>query len=192
MEKAGTNMDEIWVISNEEIIPAALFFIEGELMNVIIKQPELFEPGEIITFLIDRKRIHAKLIKKQGYNLYLYISLSEAMLDIQRRKAVRSQIKVSGTLTDYLHSWEVEVLDISMKGLAFTTKAELQDGSYTIAFTIENQPVTMMVTIRNLTFMQNSNRYGCTIEGMKQQNQFAIRRYILMDQLQRLDTAVRQ
>ncbi|WP_163102163.1 PilZ domain-containing protein [Peribacillus alkalitolerans] len=185
-------MDEIWVISNEEIIPAALFFIEGELMNVIIKQPELFEPGEIITFLIDRKRIHAKLIKKQGYNLYLYISLSEAMLDIQRRKAVRSQIKVSGTLTDYLHSWEVEVLDISMKGLAFTTKAELQDGSYTIAFTIENQPVTMMVTIRNLTFMQNSNRYGCTIEGMKQQNQFAIRRYILMDQLQRLDTAVRQ
>ncbi len=185
-------MEEIWIITNEKVIPTALFFIEGELMNVIVKKPELFETGETITFLIDQKRIEAKLIKKQGYNLYLYLSLSEDLLDNKRRRAVRSQIKVSAKLTSRLNSWEAEVLDISMKGIAFTTRAELQDGSYSLAFLIEEQPVSMTVNIINNTTWHNSIRYGCTIEGMDQTSQYAIRRYILMDQLEKLNTAERQ
>ncbi|WP_157950909.1 PilZ domain-containing protein [Peribacillus acanthi] len=161
-------------------------------MNVIVKKPELFETGETITFLIDQKRIEAKLIKKQGYNLYLYLSLSEDLLDNKRRRAVRSQIKVSAKLTSRLNSWEAEVLDISMKGIAFTTRAELQDGSYSLAFLIEEQPVSMTVNIINNTTWHNSIRYGCTIEGMDQTSQYAIRRYILMDQLEKLNTAERQ
>jgi hypothetical protein len=180
-------MDEISIILDDQVIAAALFFIEGELMNVIVKDPELFEVGQTIYFAVDEMRIQGKLIKKQGFNLYVFVSWTEAQLNNRRRKAARSPLNTEGTILYNNSEIQVRVLDVSIKGIAFQTELPLnQSLQYPIHFYVQDTLLHAVIKIQNEVQQNGKKRYGCTITSISEECLYHLRRFILMDQLNKL------
>lgn len=180
-------MEYIQILKNEEIYTGALFYIEGELMNVIVKNPSDFHAGDSIICLLDSHRFFTTIIKKQDFNLFIYVTWAQLQNLNERRRAVRIPYQSRAKLKDQAEIVTVEMMDISIGGLGFESKQKLKvNETYQIFLIVEDREHCLEVIIKNERPVKASFRYGCHFIHETETDLFPIRRYILYKQLQKL------
>lgn len=180
-------MEYIQLVKNQMIIQAALFSIEGELMNVIIKEADMYYVGDSIICLLESHTIPTKVIKKKDNNLYLYIPWSEFQRLKERRRAVRIPLLADAQILSNSNRMTATILDVSIHGIGFECKDKLQMNEvYKIMFSIENNVNHFMVMIKNMQQSEVGYRIGGLFIDATEKDLFYIRRYILNQQLENL------
>lgn len=180
-------MEYIKLIKNQEINQAALFYIEGELMNVIVKEADKYNVGDSIICLLESQTITTKIIKIQENNLYLYIPWNEFQRLKERRKAVRIPFQADAQIHAHSNQWIAAILDISIHGMGFECRDMLQiNEMYKIIFTIENKVNLFTVMIKNVQPINDGYRIGGLFVEATEKDLFYIRRFILKQQLHKL------
>ncbi|PLS16448.1 hypothetical protein CVD28_15270 [Bacillus sp. M6-12] len=187
-------MESIQLMANGEATQGALFFIEGELINIIVKDVDRFQIGQSVTCISDSGQFTTKIIKKHNFNLYLYLPMTEQLMNENRRKAARCELKVPATINIIDTTLESEIIDISIQGLAFQLSALLgEESELKIAFPILEQMVTCGIEVKNQNEMGNGCvRCGSLITTISEESRFQIRRYILMEQLKKIEEESQQ
>ena len=180
-------MEYIQLIKNQEINPAALFYIEGELMNVIVKEVDKYDVGDSIICLLELQTITTKIIKIQESNLYLYIPWNEFQRLKERRKSVRIPFHADAEIVAHSNQWKAATLDISIHGIGFECRDLLQMNEvYQIIFTIEDIENHFTFMIQNVHPINDGYRMGGLFVEATETDLFYIRRYILKQQLHKL------
>ena len=184
----GESMEYINIWKSGEVSMAALFFIEGELMNVIVREPERFHTGDTVYCLLQSQKLETKIIKKEDFNLYLFVPWFKRLKGKERRKAARVELHVPGVLRAGDQTAEVRLSDISLRGLAFISTHRLQDldGPYRIIFYMEGIRSSFLFKVENEQELDGSYRYGGSFLGVASEDLYYIRRYVLNKQLEKL------
>ena len=180
-------MKYIQLVKNQEINQAALFYIEGELMNVIVKEAYKYNVGDSIICLLESQTITTKIIKKQENNLYLYISWNESQRLKERRRAVRLPLHTDAQIVSRANQLKATILDISIHGIGFECTGRLRiNEMFKMIFTLEGEVNHFMVMVKNMQQMPDGYRMGGLFVDATETDLFYIRRYILKRQLQKL------
>ncbi|MDZ5470541.1 PilZ domain-containing protein [Bacillus sp. 31A1R] len=183
-------MENIIIINNGNKIPAAMFNIEGEMMNVLVKQPDMFKTGESVICLIEKESMKATVIKKSQYNLYLFIPLIGKDTLSNRRKSVRCPLNLDGELSNASslnNKINVSLVDISLHGLALKSLQALDITTlYRVEFMLETNMVECKLKIKNEVQLEKGFRYGCIIDSIEEDKLFYIRKFILQTQLRQI------
>lgn len=182
-------MEYIQLLKNQVMNQAALFYIEGELMNVIVKEADKYHIGDSIICLLKSHKIPTKIIKKQENNLYLYIPWMELQGLKERRRAVRIPLHTNALLVSSSNRIEATILDVSIHGIGFECKNQLQMNEvYKMIFNIEGKVNHFMVMIKNMQESGDIYRIGGIFINATEKDLFYIRRYILNKQLENLQS----
>ncbi|UII57172.1 PilZ domain-containing protein [Cytobacillus spongiae] len=183
-------MEYITIVKSQKSVQAALFAIEGEILNVIVKDPTFFILGEEVECRFGDSRENGSIVKKDDYNLYLYIPFHKDQKIPFKRTSIRCPIHEQGVIklieTNMVKILRVEILDISSKGIAFYSDTKLAINQlYIISFPISSEPIQCKVIIKNEIAEEKTHkyRYGCLFEGLNKHAIYHIRRYILNAQL---------
>lgn len=180
-------MEYIQLVKNLERNQAALFYIEGELMNVIVKEADMYHVGDSIICLLESQSIKTKIIKIQENNLYLYIPWNEYQRLNERRKAVRIPFQANAQIVAHVNQWNAVIRDISVHGMGFECRNMLKVNEvYKIIFTIEEKVNHFNILIKNVHSINDGYRVGGLFVEATEMDLFYIRRYILKQQLQKL------
>lgn len=180
-------MEYIKISIRGEISQAALFFIEGELMNVIVKNPDQFNSGDTVVCLYESQKFETKIIKKQDNNLYLFVPWFEALQDSERRRAARVSYVVEGQVHSGEKHEKVRLIDLSVRGIGFSCEKKLLNTDLqVISFMIEDVTNHFTIRIQNEQKLDDIYRYGGSFIGVSVKDLFYVRRYILNRQLEKL------
>lgn len=180
-------MEYIKLIKDQEVSIAALFFIEGELINVIVKEVNKFRAGDSIICLLDSYPFSTKIIKIQEQNLYLYVPWADLQKLSERRRAVRISFYSEAQIQSRSEMIAVNTFDVSIKGLGFTSNIPLLlNERYNITFLIDGIKNKLDVIVKNQQQTEDGIRYGSLFVDATEMDLFYIRRYILKEQLGKL------
>lgn len=180
-------MEYIQLVKDRKVSKVALFFIEGELMNVVVKDETQFRVGDAIICVIDKHAFSTKIIKKQENNLYVYVPWNELQKLDERRRAVRVDFQTDAQITATSQTVQATIRDVSIKGVGFICKdALLLNQQYPILFTIEDKQHRFDVVIKNGQPVADGFRYGSAFVTATEKELFYVRRYILKEQLGKL------
>lgn len=181
-------MEFIQLLKNQEVTQAALFSVEGELMNVIIKDSKEFHAGDSVACVVNNQKFDTKIIKKQQHNLYLYIPWFDQLNLRERRKAVRTCCEIRAYIQSEQKEIPVTVLDVSITGLGFFCARKLSaHRPYKISFMMEETMNRLEIMIQHVQETEDGFRYGCQFINSREGTLFPIRRYILKQQLTKLE-----
>lgn len=176
-------MEYVTLIHNRNRYCAALYSIEGEILNVIVKFPNFFALGDPIICLVDKGSLQASVVKKEDFNIFLF-SQQTTLVFKNGRKSIRCPIKSVGDIITDKYVFKANLIDVSIKGIAFYSDAEIDlSEEIALAFVIEEVKIVCKVNIQNKTQTVNGYRYGCEINCHTKESLFYLRRYILKYQL---------
>ena len=183
-------MEYIELVKQGKTSQAALFFIEGELMNVIVMDPDRFNSGDTVICLHKSLTFETNIIKKQENNLYLFVPWYDTLQDSERRRAARVAYVAQGKVQSHQKSERVQLIDLSIKGLGFSCENKLMKAElHTITFTLDHARNHFPIRIQNEREMEGAYRYGVSFIGVPVKDLFYVRRYILNSQLEILSSA---
>lgn len=176
-------MEYVVLINNHNRHNAALFSIEGEILNVIVKFPNCFSLGDQVICIVEKGSLQASVVKKEEFNLFLFSPLVTSYFETGR-KSVRCPLKSVGEIITEKNVYDVNLIDVSIKGVAFYCDAEIETSKeLALAFVIEEVKIVCKVIIQNRIQDENGYRYGCIINYHTKESLFYLRRYILKYQL---------
>lgn len=182
-------MEYIKILIKGEISQAALFFIEGELMNVVVMNPDQFNSGDTVICLHKSQKFETKIIKKQDNNLYLFVPWFAALQDSERRRAARVSYIADGQVQSGEKNERVRLIDLSIRGIGFSCENKLMNTElYRIIFMIDDVRNHFTIGIQNEQKLDDVYRYGGSFIGVSVKDLFYVRRYILNNQLEKLST----
>lgn len=180
-------MENITLLKDNELFQGALFYIEGELINVIVKEANRFNEGDSIICFMDSDQYETKVIKKQDFNLYLYFPWLDSLEGNERRSSARIPFKEHAEIILDSEEDTAVILDISIKGIGFQSEREFNVGDViTLSFILDGSRKTLDILIKNQSNLQVGYRYGGLFENVTEDDYYDLRMYILYHQLNAL------
>ncbi|MTH54911.1 hypothetical protein GKZ89_16025 [Bacillus mangrovi] len=181
-------MEYMTIINKDhQSFSAALHYIEGELMNIVVKNLDGIELGGRLICKFENRTFSAYVLKIENYNLYLYVPIQEEKAPNDRRRFFRHSCQLTGKLADRGKELvEITIIDISLNGFGFITDRPLdQEAAYTLTVTLEGgETLQTNVSIQNQTSLPASlRRYGSQIQAITEDGLLALRKYLLHQQL---------
>ncbi|MFE8703576.1 PilZ domain-containing protein [Cytobacillus sp. FJAT-54145] len=183
-------MEYITLIHKNKRILAALFQVEGEMINVVVKRPDLIKTGDSFDCLIEGDTIGATVLKKDQNNLYLFVPYFKIEKFHSRRRSIRCRIHSTGEIYPYSDAsfkYDITVIDISLNGIGFISEVSVDlNIHYILHFYLETKFVSCVISIKNKSKIENGFRYGCEINELKDKSLFYLRKYLLKTQLEKI------
>ncbi|AZB41766.1 PilZ domain-containing protein [Bacillus sp. FJAT-42376] len=182
-------MDYMTILTKDHRpVTAALHHIEGELMNVIVKDTAGIDLGDRLTCKFEGRTFHAYVLKQENFNLYLYLPIQEEKAPNDRRRFYRHSCQITGHL--YIKDREpaaVSIIDISLNGFGFITEKSLaKETAYELRLQVRDEEDILQthITVQNrLELPSHLFRYGSQIKSIREKDLLQLRKYLINQQL---------
>ncbi|WP_338780185.1 PilZ domain-containing protein [Metabacillus sp. FJAT-52054] len=176
------------ITKDHKTITAGLHHIEGELMNVVVKDLSGIQLGDRLTCKFEMKSFHAYVLKQENFNLYLYLPIQERQAPNERRRFYRHSCQISASLSiKGQEPSKVTIVDISLNGFGFITGNSLgKEQLYELELKMDEPAETLrtQITVRNQRELPTSlYRYGSQITAISEKDLLHLRKFLLNQQL---------
>lgn len=182
-------MDYIRLTKDNVVVLGALYKFEGELMNIVIKNPEEFQIGDAVTCDYNNVRFSTKILKKSESQLYVLVPQTYEQFPNEKRKHPRIAVNMDGLLlpVSNANAVNIRVVDLSRMGFGLLLEKsscffKVGDFCKIIIQAIEMN-VGANLRIKNCEEYENCYRYGCEIQSMPESDEYQLRKFILAEQL---------
>ncbi|WLR51838.1 PilZ domain-containing protein [Bacillus tianshenii] len=183
-------MDYIKLVKDNKLYTGALYLFEGELMKIIVKNPQEYKAGDKITCLYTGVRFESKVLKVKDNHLFILVPQFYEQFPNEKRKHPRlkvdfpAHLHVSQEAESNGEKTDARVLDISRKGLGIATTHPIRKERMYLLYIEENVlKLCAEIVIRNESTSDSMYRYGCEIHDINEENEFVLRKFILSEQL---------
>ncbi|MFY4776553.1 PilZ domain-containing protein [Metabacillus sp. RGM 3146] len=165
-------------------ITAGLAGIEGELMNVVVKNLSGIRLGDQVICRYKENLFHAYVLKIEDYNLYLYLPIQENMAP--KEHFPRYPCCLEGHLLNDGKQFDITIVDLSLNGFGFTAKHALNKNiNYKLRLNamVEKETSLQIILQNEIYLPSNLFRYGSEIKAISQKDLLLLKKYLLNQQL---------
>ncbi|WP_156112298.1 PilZ domain-containing protein [Pontibacillus marinus] len=173
----------------QQLVIGQVLDIQGEMMEIIVHDRTKLHVGSLWTCTYEHIEFKSKVLKKDGFHIYLYLPLFLDKFPDNRRKLPRLSCSFSAFLYQvrggvYSFAGTATVIDINVKGFGFLSSEKLENESiYDIHIKDEKLEVQASIKIKNIADSEKENRYGCEILTINDNHLLSIREYMLSQQI---------
>ncbi|MCD7034240.1 PilZ domain-containing protein [Metabacillus sp. GX 13764] len=167
-------------------ITAGLASIDGELMNVVVKDVTGLNLGDPLLCQYENFTFQAHILKIDAFNLYLYVPLQEEKAPNERRRFPRHPCHLKGSLYIGEKQEEITLIDISLMGFGFLTEKPLEiERTYQLKLEEKDfQETSVKISLQNEKKLPaNLYRYGSEIRYINDGELLLLKRYLIHHQL---------
>lgn len=189
-ERGACLLEYLVMVRGNQLVIGQLLNIEGELMEVVVKEPNKVKVGETWSCKYESISFKSKVLKKDGLQLYLYLPLLLEKFPENRRKLPRMDCEFPAFLYkvkggSYFFQGTATIIDFTVKGFGFITNDDLDDDSvYSINIQGDTLDIKPNIKIMNKTEQDSYFRYGCELLSIPEEDNYALREYVLSRQIQ--------
>jgi len=173
----------------QHLVLGQVLDIQGELMEIIVHDRTKVEVGSLWTCTYEQIEFKSKVLKKEGFHIFLYLPLFLEKFPDNRRKLPRIPCsfsaylyRVQGGIYSFVGS--ATVIDINVKGFGFLSSEQLDfESIYDFHIKDESMEVQPSIKIKNIADSDNQKRYGCEVLTINDEDLLSIREYMLSQQI---------
>jgi len=182
-------MEYLKMRKGQQLVIGQVLDIQGELMEIIVHDRSKIQVGSIWTCAYEQVEFKSKVLKKDGYHVFLYLPLFLDKFPDNRRKLPRVPCSFSAYLYRvqggiYTYAGSATVIDMNVKGFGFLSSDTLEvESIYDMHIKDEKLEVHPSIKIKNVAETDHQKRYGCEILTINDNHLLSIREYMLSKQI---------
>ena len=181
-------MDYIQIEKDNKRFQGALYLFEGELMKIIVKKPQAFSAGDLISCFYNDVKFESKILKKAGNHIYILVPQFYEQFSNEKRKHPRIHVDIPAYICvphknkhGVSEKLPIQLIDVSREGIGFLTNNSLKlNGIYQLFCESIHLTLKAEVIIRNKRDYEGKIRYGCQIKSLSKEGEFQLRKLILI------------